>query len=105
MYCADSEKANLKIAFCPECHQRIATERLGVRLPPLKAAIFDKIKAAHAAGITSAEIVADLYSDRRPVSTHTVKAHCNQLNDLLAETDWYIRSDRRRWFLGRRPAP
>jgi hypothetical protein len=76
-------------------------ERLGVRLPPLKAAIFDRIKAAGDLGIPSSEIVADLYSDRRPVRATTIKAHVAQINDQLVSTDWRIRSDRRRWFLRR----
>jgi hypothetical protein len=76
--------------------------RLGVRLPPLKAAIVDKIRGAGELGIASEEIVADLYADRRAVGPHTIKAHVNQINDLLVSTDWHIRSDRRRWFLCRR---
>jgi hypothetical protein len=76
--------------------------RLGVRLPPLKAAIVDKIRAAGDIGITSAELVADVYFDRRAVSAATVKAHVFQINDQLVSTDWRIRSDRRRWFLCRR---
>jgi hypothetical protein len=87
--------------YCPECHQRIATERFGVRLPPLKAAILDKIKAAGDLGIPSSEIIADLYSDRRSVSAATIKAHVVQINDQLVSTDWRICSDRRRWFLRR----
>jgi hypothetical protein len=79
--------------------------RLGVRLPPLKVAILDKIKAAGELGIASEEIIADLYSDRRAVSVTTVKAHIFQINDQLVSTDWHIRSDRRRWFLCRRAAP
>ena len=89
-------------AYCPECHQPIAMTRLGVRLPPLKVAILDKIKAAGELGIASEEIIADLYSDRRAVSVTTVKAHIFQINDQLVSTDWHIRSDRRRWFLCRR---
>ena len=92
-------------ARCPECKQRITTERLGVRLPPLKAAIFDRIKTAGVLGVTSEEIIADLYSDRRTVSATTIKAHIFQVNELLVETDWYIRSDRRRWFLCRGRVP
>jgi hypothetical protein len=81
---------------CPFCH---SVEVLGVRLPPLKAAIFARIKRAGDAGVTSTEIVADLYRDRRPVQPTTIKAHTNQINDLLVATGWRIRSDRRRWYL------
>jgi hypothetical protein len=75
--------------------------RLGVRMTPLKAAIFDRIKAAGDIGVTTTEIVSDLYRDRSPVEATKVKAHVNQINDLLVATDWRIRSDRRCWFLGR----
>jgi hypothetical protein len=86
---------------CPQCGQTIAAIRLGVRLTPLKAAIFDQIKAAGDLGVTSIEIVADLYRDRRAVAPTTVKAHVNQINDLLVATDWRLRSDGRRWYLRR----
>jgi hypothetical protein len=92
----------MKPSYCPHCHQHIATEWLGVRLPPLKVAILDKIKAAGELGIASEEIIADLYSDRRAVSVTTVKAHIFQINDQLFSSDWHIRSDQRRWFLCRR---
>ena len=86
---------------CPHCHQPIATERFGVRLTPLKAAIFDRIRRAGELGVTSVEIVSDLYVDRRPVSSTTIKAHAFQINEQLCATDWRIVSDRRRWFLQR----
>jgi hypothetical protein len=76
--------------------------RFGVRLPQLKAAIVDRIKTAGDIGITSEEIIADLYRDRRLVSPTTIKAHVDQINDLLSDTDWRIASDHRRWFLLRR---
>jgi hypothetical protein len=75
--------------------------RLGVRLTLLKAQIVDRIKAAGDFGVTSTEIIADLYRDRRPVKPTVVKSHTSQINDLLAETDWRICSDRGRWFLRR----
>jgi hypothetical protein len=87
---------------CPFCHQTIGTIRFGVRLPQLKAAIVDRIKTAGDIGITSEEIIADLYRDRRSVSPTTIKAHVDQINDLLMNTDWRIASDHRRWFLSRR---
>jgi hypothetical protein len=90
---------------CPHCHQSIATERFGVRLTPLKAAIFDRIKRSGDLGVASAELIVDLYRDRRPVESATIKAHVNQINDLLVSTDWRIRSDGRRWFLHHVPPP
>jgi hypothetical protein len=88
--------------YCPMCRQRVAAERLGVRLSPLKAAIVDMVRASGNVGITSVEIIAELYVDRRPVLATAIKAHIWQINDLLECTDWQIYSDRRRWFLGRR---
>jgi hypothetical protein len=88
---------------CPHCRQTIGTTRFGVRLPFFKAAIVDQIKAAGDVGISSAELIASyLYRDRRSVRPTTIKAHITQINDLLANTDWRIASDHRRWFLSRR---
>ena len=81
--------------ICPHCQQPIAIERAGVRLPPLKAAIFDAIKAAGAIGVSTDELIASLY-DGRAVSRETIKAHVNQINDRLAETDYQIISMRGR---------
>ena len=76
--------------------------RFGVRLPQLKAALVDRIKAAGDLGITSAELInSDLYRDRRPVQPTAVKSHVSQLNDLLSDSGWHIASDRRRWLLVR----
>jgi hypothetical protein len=47
--------------ICPHCHQTIGAMRLGVRMTPLKAAIVDRIKAAGDIGVSSDEIIADLY--------------------------------------------
>jgi len=90
------------MSICPYCHQTIGAERLGVRLTPLKAEIVDRIKAAVDVGVSSIEIIHDLYRDRRLiVNPATIKAHVCQINDLFAATDWRICSDGRRWFLRR----
>jgi hypothetical protein len=89
------------VSICPHCHQTIGAERLGVRLTPLKAEIVDKIKAAGDIGVSSIEMVHDLYRDRHLVNPTTIKAHVCQINDLLAATNWRICSDGRRWFLRR----
>jgi hypothetical protein len=82
---------------CPYCH---AVERLGVRLTPLKATIFDRIKRAGDFGVSSTELVGELYDNR--VAANTIKAHVWQINQLLTETTHIIRSDGRVWFLRRR---
>jgi hypothetical protein len=89
-------------ATCPHCHQPYSQARLGVRLPQLKAEIVDRIRTAGDIGVSSAEIIADLYRERRPVHSATVRNHVHQINDLLSSTNWCITSDRRRWFLSRR---
>ena len=75
---------------CPQCHQNIQVERFGVPMPPLKAAIIDRIRAAGDLGVTSTEVIADLYRDRAQVQPTTIKAHVSQINDLLAASDWLI---------------
>jgi hypothetical protein len=85
--------------LCQACGQPIRFLRCGIRLPSLKASIFDLVKRAGDQGITSAEIVRELYVDRKPPSKLTIKAHVWQINGVLAETDYSIVSDQRRWFL------
>jgi hypothetical protein len=89
------------MAVCPRCHQSVDDIRLGVRLTPLKASLFDRIKAAGDIGISTTEIIQAVYRDRSPIKETAIKSHVNQINDLLAGTEWRIRSDRRRWFLHR----
>jgi len=89
------------MAVCPRCHQSVDEIRLGVRLTPLKAALFDRIKAAGDISISTTEIIQEVYRDRSPIKDTAVKSHVNQINDLLAGTEWRIRSDCRRWFLHR----
>ena len=85
------------MAACPRCHQSVDDIRLGVRL----ASLFDRIKAAGDIGISTTEIIQEVYRDRSPIKETAIKSHVNQINDLLAGTEWQIRSDRRRWFLHR----
>ena len=95
---------------CPHCHQIITTERCGIRLPLLKAGIFDAIKQTGDFGITTEELAREIYRDRRRrPSKYTVKAHIWQINERLEETNWAIRSEgdlagaqERRWYLRRR---
>jgi hypothetical protein len=65
------------VAVCPHCHQHIAVERLGVRLSPLKARLFDRIKAAGEIGISARELVDDLY--RGSKTRNCLSQHIKQL--------------------------
>jgi hypothetical protein len=90
------------VDLCQSCGQPVRFVRCGIRLPALKALIFDAIKRAGDLGISSAEITRELYGERRPVSKYTIKAHVWQINEMLAKTGYCIVSDRRNWFLRKR---
>jgi 2-polyprenyl-6-methoxyphenol hydroxylase-like FAD-dependent oxidoreductase len=87
------------MAVCPHCHQHIGMERLGVPMSPLKARLFDRIKAAGVVGISARELTDDLYRDTK--TRNCVSQHIKQLNDLLEETDWVIACDGRSWLARR----
>lgn len=95
------------MTVCPKCHQIISTERLGVRMPPLKARLVDMIKAAGDIGISSQELHFELYRGYgRLRSKHNVRNHIGQINVMLEDTAWIIVSDGRSinalWTLRRR---
>ena len=89
--------------YCPNCRQRLTQQRVGVHLGPVKIRIFDMIKAAGDVGMSSQEIVHDLYREKGG-NIGTIKAHICQMNDVLVETDWRIVSEGRRWSIARRRA-
>ena len=76
--------------FCPACHQPIAEAREGVRLPALKAHIFDVVRRAGIDGVTIDDINAIVYGDH-PASPETIRNHISQINEALAETGVRIR--------------
>jgi hypothetical protein len=85
--------------LCRSCGQPIRLQRVGIRLPPLKASMFDLVKRAGDLGISTEELMRELYVERVPPKPNTVKVHMWQINELLVETEYSIVSDRRRWFL------
>jgi hypothetical protein len=92
--------------LCPHCHQPYSTERLGIRISPLKARIIDIVKAAGDVGISPRELQRDLQHDFRHERTMlTMRAHRRQINDQLEETDWEIATTwgpNAHWFMRRR---
>lgn len=79
-------------ALCPHCNQPLVAERCGVRLPLVKAMIFDAIKAAGDPGITTIELASQVYDT--PHGANSVRSHISQINDMLEATDWRIRAER-----------
>jgi hypothetical protein len=87
---------------CPYCKQPIVESRAGVRLPPIKAAIFDAIKAAGPCGITSRGVLSSVYEARAKPSKNAVKSHVWQINEALENTDLIIKSSAGHWRLTQR---
>lgn len=76
---------------CPNCGQTIPERRFGVRLSPLKARIVDTIARTRDGGIDADVLFWLIFSERTvPPSRLTLKSHVNQINDLLAGTDYRI---------------
>lgn len=75
---------------CHYCGQPLPEVRLGVRLGPVKARLFDLIQRSGDDGITSPDLC-----DILGIARETVKAHVFQINEQLAGTDYQIKC--RRW--------
>jgi hypothetical protein len=74
---------------CHYCGQGLPEVRLGVRLTPLKARIFDLIQRGGDDGITSADLFDIAFSDGEH-SRETLKAHIYQINELIEDEGYRI---------------
>jgi hypothetical protein len=79
----------MKPRCCPYCHQTLPETRLGVRLTPLQARIFDLIQRAGDQGITRSDVYLIAF-DGRDTEINAVSVHINQINEMLVETDYRI---------------
>lgn len=79
---------------CGQCGQPLPEIRLGVRLTPLKARIFDIIKRAGDAGIDRHDLFNIVFGDddahQRRHSFATLKSHLWQINEQLEGTNFRI---------------
>ena len=88
------------IRMCETCGQPLRTQRGGVFLSPLKAAIFDAVTMAGDYGVTVHDLMQlDVWRDRKPIKPVTIRAHIMQINDALASTQWRIGTIYRRYVL------
>lgn len=69
--------------ICPCCKRPLPEMRLGVRISPLKARIFDAVKRAGTTRISGADLIAALGLDMTP---RTLKVHVNQINNAIEDT-------------------
>jgi hypothetical protein len=84
---------------CPCCGQALPEVRLGARLTPLKARIFDIIARAGAGGVQADDLQALVFSKGQGLGG--LKAHVWQINELIADEGYHIRSRSRVYVLGR----
>lgn len=83
---------------CPYCDQALPEIRLGVRLPDLKARIFDLVHRAGRTGITWEDLWALTYSGavvsgkgiRQARCRTTLKTHISQINEDLEDVGYRI---------------
>ena len=74
----------MKRHVCQCCGQSVENVREGVRLTPLKARIFDLIKARP--GITQGELCWIVYGVNAQAGQWTIGAHVHQIRNLLKGT-------------------
>jgi hypothetical protein len=84
---------------CPHCHQPLAWVREGVRLTEIKAMIFDAVKLSGEEGVSSATLLATVYVQRPQPSIRAIKSHMYQINELLADVGYRIKSVGQCWYL------
>jgi hypothetical protein len=72
---------------CNYCGQPLPEIRLGVRLPPLKARIFDLIQRSGDDGITNADL-----RDILGLGLKCVESHVYQINELIGDSGYRIRA-------------
>ena len=81
------------MSTCPHCGQPMPEMRLGVRLTPLKAKIFDAVVRTGTYGIMTSQLLAVVWSEKR--SKHGLRSHIWQINELIADTGYRIEGGNR----------
>jgi hypothetical protein len=76
---------------CPYCGHEMPEIRLGVRLPVLKARIFDLIQRGGRDGIDRLDLLDIINTDReKPIGHRTLKSHLFQMNELIEGAGYRI---------------
>lgn len=83
------------VRHCHYCGSPLPEIRLGVRLPPLQARLFDLIMRSGLDGITRNDLIAvvwELDVNHFPKLADTLKQHVWQINDAIRDTGYRIRT-------------
>jgi hypothetical protein len=76
---------------CPYCNSVLPDIRLGVRLTPLKARIFDLVQRGGVDGIDRRDLLDIINTHReKPICHRTLKAHIFQINELIEDSGYRI---------------
>jgi hypothetical protein len=87
-------KAAVSNGRCPHCGQAMPQMRMGVRMFPQTARVFDIIKAAGREGISGEALFERAYAGVKKPSYSCIKGHVDHARASLAGTDYEIRCDR-----------
>jgi hypothetical protein len=75
---------------CPHCQQVLPEFRLGVRLPPLKARIFDLVQRGGEDGILASDLLNIAYADPPASGRKILSSHIHQINEAIEDTGYRI---------------
>ena len=74
-----------ELRHCSHCGQILPTRRLGVRMTPLKARIFDIVQRGGQDGVPREELRAIV-----GLTMASIKAHIHQINESIEDEGWKI---------------
>lgn len=80
----------MKPRRCPHCGQVLPEIRLGVRLSPLKARIFDLVQRGGRDGIDKRDLFDIVFADVSGAKLPTLKTHIYQINEVIGDEGYRI---------------
>lgn len=89
----------VKVPLCPCCGHPIVSDEIGVVLTPLQRRIFNLVKRAGVVGVSSKDVVAEIYANVTgggAVSRNIVAVVCHQMNERLLQFSIAIKGVRGR---------
>ena len=76
------------MTVCPTCQQQMPEIRLVVRMPPIKARMFDLIMISGDEGGPAYQLNREIWDGKALMNN--IRSHVKQLNDMLEDTGYKI---------------